>query len=163
MLQAGGSQCAILHASALSFYVRLSNVTSNTSTSKTFLGFVLSGLGLRSHLDKHCGKRIERRSHTSQWRFEPLRTFECLVSLHSAGLLTGVLAQNLLVPLCFDALDQDSLPEVVTAMKPGISGVVHKLHLLRCLIFPFHPLRPYVLANQLQKIKPRGKIRQRLY
>lgn len=108
----------------------------------------------------HRGKSRERGSHTSQWRFEPLLTFECLVSLHSAGLLTDVMAQNLLVPLCFDALAQDSLPEVVTAVKPG---VVHKLHLLRCLIFPFHPLRPCVLANWLQKIKPRGKERQRPY
>lgn len=158
MLQAGGSQCAILHASALSFYVRLSNVTSST-----FLGFVLSGLGLKSHLDEHCGKSRERGFHTSQWRFEPLLTFECLVSLHSAGLLICVIVQSLLVPLCFDALAQDSLPEVVTATKPDISGVVHKLHLLRCLIFPFHPLRPCALANWLQKIKPRGKERQRLY
>lgn len=91
---------------------------------------------------------------------EPLLTFECLVSLHSAGLLTDAIAQNLLVPLCFDALAQDSLSEAVTAMEPG---VVHKLYLLRCFIFPFHPLRPCVLANWLQKIKPRGKERQRLY
>lgn len=44
-------------------------------------------------------------------------------------------------------------------MKPGNSGAVHKLYLLRCLIFPFHALRPRVLANWLQKIKPRGKER----
>lgn len=48
-------------------------------------------------------------------------------------------------------------------MKPGSSGAVHKLYLLRCLIFPFHALRPRVLANWLQKIKPRGKERQWLY
>lgn len=108
----------------------------------------------------HRGKSRESGSHTSQWRLEPLLTFECPVSLHSAGLLTDAIAQNLLVPLCFDALAQDSLSEAVTAMEPG---VVHKLYLLRCFIFPFHPLRPCVLANWLQKIKPRGKERQRLY
>lgn len=56
LLQPGGS-CNILSVQfcifscffSLSFYVRLSNVTPKISTSNTFLGFVLPGLGLRSH------------------------------------------------------------------------------------------------------------------